>query len=224
MNSATDCDLIAAVATELIKTLQQITSNLVIKEGAGSPPEAARSASINAASSAGRAGTGVPSKTEPVPGPTPAAAQGLSAGRLVSPPRQEEVTAATIIADFGIAARREAALQQAHARLQQGGDDFWAELFVALQTLLFNPECELRPETSEPYVEGMLTLPEQYIEQLRKRLTPVLVLSLIPVLCAVSLGPRCNALVIRRLNAVPAAYVLPFSRPLVVAKSYQLQI
>ena len=80
----------------------------------------------------------------------------------------------SIVEDFGNSARRELALDNARARLQQGGEDFWGELFIALQNLLFRPEPELRPASSEPYVEAMLALPEPYVELLRKRLTPVL--------------------------------------------------
>jgi len=175
--------LVSIVATEMIKYLQQVTSSLVVKQGqnaqpASKAPESASSFSRSAPVAAAPA----PAQQRSAPAPTPAPAPAPVAPRqpevipqLVAP-RQLEVTPATIVEDFGKAASREMALNNARMRLQKGGEEYWGELFLALQNLLFRPEPELRPGSSEPYVEAMLSLPEPFVELLRKRLTPVLVL------------------------------------------------
>jgi hypothetical protein len=83
-------------------------------------------------------------------------------------------TAASIVEGFGRPQSREAALNAARVRLQAGGEAFWGELFAELQNVMFIPEPERRPASSEPFIEAMLALPEPYVELLRKRLTPVL--------------------------------------------------
>ena len=162
------------MATELLKTLHQITSNLVVKSnGVDNAPAAQDGTSSNGPSSAVAA---------PAPAPIPARAPVPAAAAPPAPvhkqppqaPVPEVVTAASMIEGFGHPQSRESALNSARASLQQGGEAFWGELFAALQNLLFFPEPAKRPASSEPYIEAMLALPEPYVELLRKRLTPVL--------------------------------------------------
>ena len=158
------CGVKRAVATELIKTLQQITSNLVVQQPPAGGVPSASAASANSAVQHAAAAPQAPSVA-----PAPA--------HFVQPQEQrqpEMATAASLVADFGIFARRDAALASVRAQLQKGGEDFWSELFEALQNLLFHPEPDRRPVSSESYVEAMLALPEVYVDLLRKRLTPVL--------------------------------------------------
>jgi hypothetical protein len=148
-----------AVATELVKTLQQITSSMVVTQSSEQRLPAAH-AGAGAASSAAAVKSG------------PAAA----AVEPVQAVPSTEVTPATIVADFGNSARRPLALENAQARLQDGSEEYWGHLFLALQELLFHPEPASRPASSEPFISAMLDLPEKYVELLRKRLTPVLVI------------------------------------------------
>lgn len=145
-----------------MKTLHQITSNLVVKQQGEQRPPAMQASSVNAGPAAAGGGP-APSRAVPA---------------AESAPHKNTLSAATIVGDFGHAGRREAALGTARARLETGGEDFWSELFLAMQTMLFNPDPASRPASSEPYVQAMLGLPETYVELLRKRLTPVLVIDL----------------------------------------------
>ena len=167
------------VATELIKTLQQITSSLVVQqEGRSSAPAALDGASSkepnNVASAPARA---------PISDPATAPAAAFGGASAAPPavqappapaPKAEITTAASIIEGFARPQSREAALNAARVRLQAGGEAFWGELFAELQNVMFIPEPERRPASSEPFIEAMLALPEPYVELLRKRLTPVL--------------------------------------------------
>jgi hypothetical protein len=167
------------VATELIKTLQQITSSLVVQqEGRSITPADMDGASSKDPNNVAAAPVRAPF---PAPAPAPAAASGgdsaAPAAAKAPPapaPKAEMATAASIIEGFGRPQSHEAALNAARVRLQAGGEAFWGELFAELQNVMFMPEPERRPASSEPYIEAMLALPEPYVELLRKRLTPVL--------------------------------------------------
>ena len=111
------------------------------------PPQAAAgsnrsaAASVPAASSVPGVGNGPaiadPGGAAPVAAPAPANTPiAASPAPASAPPPKEEVTAASIVEDFGNPARQEAALQNAREQLQHGGADFWVELFVPLQNLL----------------------------------------------------------------------------------------
>ena len=192
VNAARDAfaSVASTVATELIKTLQQITSSLVVQqEGRSSAPAAMDGASSKVPTNV----ASVPAHA-PIPAPAPAPAAAIGGGesggagqaeRYVGAPaaakappapapKAEMATAASIVEGFGRPQSREAALNAARVRLQAGGEAFWGELFAELQNLMFIPEPERRPASSEPYIEAMLALPEPYVELLRKRLTPVL--------------------------------------------------
>jgi hypothetical protein len=191
----------STVATELIKTLRQITSSLIVNndfqgESLNASSRAPQSVQIPAASTAAAPAVAVPPQhvSPAVLPPQPA----VVPAQKMEPPRQEEVTPATIVRDFGSSALRETAvrhaslllfyfvvsmraarscsmlrmrrmtplarLRNARARLQQAGEDFWGELFQALQNLLFRPEPELRPATSEVFLPKCVLSYEQPLD------------------------------------------------------------
>ena len=131
-----------------MKTLHQITSNLVVKQEGEQRPLAVQTNNVGAGPVAA--------------GGSPTASRAVHTPDTV-PQKRPEINAASIVEDFGNAARCDTALGNARTRLQMGGEDFWGELFLALQNLLFNPDPASRPASSEPYIKAMLALPETYV-------------------------------------------------------------
>ena len=106
----------STVATELIKTLRQITSSLIVNndfqgESLNASSRAPQSVNIPAASTVAAPAVAVPPQhaSSAVLPPQPA----VVPAQKMEPPRQEEVTPASIVRDFGSSALRETAFRHA---------------------------------------------------------------------------------------------------------------